>query len=160
CRRATPAPTRRRRRAARRWRRRRRRTSSATARRSDRERLGLPHEPQLGRRAHVAEQRARRDDAGRGEIAFAADAHAVRPVAIEARDRALAGRERIGALAETRAAPALADLAARGAEHLGDALAVESRIGLLDLALHAARAGEDHEFLRRLRAALRPRRLE
>src|SRR5262249_2452311 len=113
---------------------------------SDRERLGLPHQAQLARRTHVAEHRARGHHAGGREVALAAHAHAVRPVAVEARDRTLARLERVRALAEARAAPALADAAADRAEHVGDALAVEPRVGALDLLLHAARAREDHEL--------------
>ena len=58
--------------------------------RSDAERFGLPFEPELGRRRHEAEQRGGRDDGGAREVALAAETHAVLPVAIERRDRALA----------------------------------------------------------------------
>ncbi len=43
----------------------------------------VPGESKLGGRRHVAGQRRGRHHRGRGEIAFAADAHAVLPVAIE-----------------------------------------------------------------------------
>src|SRR5262245_66526819 len=110
------------------------------------EQLRLPDQAQLARRAHVAEQRRGGDDRGAREVALPSHAQAVRPVAIERRDRALARGERVGALAEAGAAPRLADLTAGGAEHRGDALAIQPRIGVLNLALDAARAGEDHEL--------------
>ena len=75
--------------------------------------LGVPLEAELGRRRHVADQRRGGDDGGAGEVAFAAESHAVLPVAVERRDRALARRQRVGALAEARAAPRLADLRRR-----------------------------------------------
>src|SRR5689334_6584561 len=80
------------------------------------ERLGRPRETQLARRAHVAEQRARGHDGRTGEVALAADAHAVRPVAVERRDRLLPGLERVGPLPEAGPAPRLADAAADAAE--------------------------------------------
>src|SRR6266851_612651 len=127
----------------------------ATARcESDAELIGVPLQAQFARRRHVAENRRRGDDRGACKIAFAAKAHTVLPVSIERRDGALARVQRVGALAETRAAPRLTDLSANRAEHGGDRLAVEPRIGALDLTGHAARARKDHEFLRRLRRAL------
>ena len=60
--------------------------------RSHAKELGVPRQPELGRRRHVAEQRRGGDDGGAGEVAFAAESHAVLPVAVERRDRALARR--------------------------------------------------------------------
>src|SRR4029077_12928632 len=101
-------------------------------------RLGLPAQSQLARRCHVAEHRAGRDHAGRREVALATHAHAIRPVAVETRDRALAGLQGVRSLPEARPAPALADAAAHRAEYIRDALAVEARVGPLDLLLHTA----------------------
>src|SRR5439155_18601551 len=121
------------------------------------ETLRAPFDAELARRTHVAEHRGRRDDRGAREIAEAADAHAVRPVAVERRDRGLPLRERVGALAEAGPAPRFADLAADRAEHVGDRLAAEARVGPFDVLLHAARAGEDDELVRRALRALVPR---
>src|SRR5258708_28160221 len=68
--------------------------------------LRLPLQGKLARRGHVAEQGRRGDDGPAREIALAALAHAVLPVAIERRDRALALLESVIALAEARSAPA------------------------------------------------------
>src|SRR5947207_2719242 len=73
------------------------------------------------------------------------------------RDRGLSFDQRVGALAEARAAPRLADLGAGLAEHVGDRFAAEARIRSLDVLLHGARAGEHDELLRGLRRALRAR---
>src|SRR5262249_55085068 len=127
---------------------------------SDSESLGIPRQAQLRRRSHVADERRRRDHGRAREIALAADAHAVLPVSIEAGDRALARRERVGTLAEAGSAPGLADLAADRTEDLGDRLAREARIGRLDALLDAARAGEDRERLRGLPESLAARGLE
>src|SRR6266850_5122035 len=119
--------------------------------------LRLPLDAELARWTHVAEERGRRDDRGRREVAQAADAHPVRPVPIKGGDRGLALDQRVGALAEARSAPRLTDLPADGAEDIGDRLAAQARIRPLDLFLDAARAREDHELLRGLRGALRLR---
>ena len=59
--------------------------------------LRIPDQPQLSRRRHVARERRCCDDGGTCEVAFAAEAHPVLPVAIEGRDRAFArGRARPG----------------------------------------------------------------
>ena len=79
---------------------------------------GIPCQPELVRRRHVADERRGGDDGRAGEIAFAAEAHAVLPVAVERRDRALPFLERVRPLAEARPAPRLADLAADRSEHL------------------------------------------
>src|SRR5262249_51837798 len=84
---------------------------------------------------------------------LATDSHAVLPVAIERRDRALAGVQRVGTLAEAWPAPRLPDLAADRTEHARDRLAAEPRIRTLDLLRGAARSREDHDLLRRLRRA-------
>ena len=55
----------------------------------DVEALGIPCRCRARWRGHVAEQRRRGDDGRAGEVAFAAEAHAVLPVAVERRDRAL-----------------------------------------------------------------------
>ena len=67
----------------------------------------VPLQSELGRRSHVAEERGRGDDGRAGQIAFPADTHPVLPVAIERRDRALTGLQRVRSLAEARAAPRL-----------------------------------------------------
>src|SRR5262245_15209380 len=67
--------------------------------------FGSPFNPELRRRSHVSNERRRCDDGRTREVPFAADAHAVLPVAIERRDRALARIERVLALAEARSAP-------------------------------------------------------
>src|SRR5437867_1027326 len=122
------------------------------------ETLRAPLNSELARRGHVAEQRGRSDDRGAREIAEATDAHTVGPVSIERGDRAFALAERVGPLTEAGSAPGLADLGARGAEDVGDRLAAEPRIGLLDIALDAARAGKHDELLGRARCPLRARR--
>src|SRR5262252_704252 len=71
-------------------------------RRSDAELFRIPLEAELVRRRHVTDDRGRGDDRGAREVAFAADAHAILPVAIERRDRALAGVQRVRPLAEAR----------------------------------------------------------
>src|SRR5438552_11251232 len=118
------------------------------------EALRAPLDAELAWGRHVAEERGRRDDCGAREIAGTAHAHAVCPVAIERGDRALALLERIGSLTETGAAPGLANLGSGRAEDVGDRLAPESRIVLLDVALDAAGAGEDDELLDRARRSL------
>src|SRR6202011_5877502 len=75
-----------------------------------------------------------------------ADAHSVLPVAIERGDRDLAFLERVGPLAEARATPGLADLRADRPQHRGDRFAAQPRLRVLDVALHTAGAGEDHEL--------------
>src|SRR6185295_5757563 len=86
---------------------------------------------------------------------FAAEPHAVLPVAIERRDRSLALHERVRSLSEARPAPRLANRAAHRSKDVGNRLTVEARVGPLDLTSDAARARKDHELLRRvIRAAL------
>src|SRR5947209_14233977 len=94
--------------------------------------LGRPPQVQRARRRHVSEQGRRRDDGRAREVALAADAHPVLPVAVEGRDRALTFLERVVALSEARAAPAHPDLPADGAEHVGDRVAAEPLIWTLD----------------------------
>src|SRR5476649_199194 len=85
---------------------------------SNTEIIGIPFQAELARRRHVADERRRGDDHRAREIALAAEAHAVLPVAIERGDRALPLLEGVRTLTEARAAPRLADLAADGAEHV------------------------------------------
>src|SRR5207247_5547746 len=125
---------------------------------SDTELLRVPLQPKLARRRHVADERRGGDDGGAGKIAFAADAHTVLPVAIERRDGALSFAKRVRPLAETRAAPRLANLAADRSKHLRDRLAAETRIGAFDLPSDTARPGKGDELLRGLRRALLARR--
>src|SRR5215510_10866895 len=113
---------------------------------SDAELIRIPFETELARRGHVADERRGGDDGGAGEIAFAAEPHAILPVAIERRDRALPLDERVRSLTEARSAPRLANRAADRAEDIGDRVAVEARVGPLDLPADAARAREDDEL--------------
>src|SRR6185436_15021664 len=101
-----------------------------------------------------AHERRRGDDRRTREVALAAKTHAVLPVAIERRDRAFAGMQRVGTLAEARAAPRTADFAADRSKHGRDRLAVEPRIRTLDLLRDTTRSGKDHQRLRGLRCAL------
>ena len=80
--------------------------------------------------------------------------HPVLPVAIERRDRALPGPERVRTLAEARSAPRFADLPADRSEHLGDRFSAKSWIGPLDLPADAPGTRKDQ----RARAPLRDRR--
>src|SRR5262245_10647371 len=123
---------------------------------SDTKFLRIPLQPQLARRRHVADERRRRHHRRAGEIAFAAEAHAVLPIAVERRDRAFTGVQRVRALAEARTAPRSPDLAADRSEDARDRFTIETRIGALDLLGDAARPGKNHERLRRPRRALRP----
>ena len=107
--------------------------------------FGIPAEPELGRRRHVAGERRGGNHRRRCEITFAADAHAVLPVAIERGDRALTLRERIGPLAEAGTAPRLANLTADRPEHAGNRFALETRIGPFDPMCDAARTGKHDE---------------
>src|SRR2546425_3547497 len=117
---------------------------AATARcESDAELIRIPVDTKLAWRRHVANERRGGDDGRAGEIAFATESHAVLPVAIERRDRALTSRQGVGTLAEARPAPRLADGTADGSKDVGDRLAVEPRIRPLDLAPHAAGARKD-----------------
>src|SRR4051795_7843044 len=95
-------------------------SSLSSALRSDAELVGVPRQPELARRRHVANQRRRGDDDRAGEVAFAAEPHAVLPVAIERRDRALPFFERIRSLAEALPSPGLPDLPSDRAKHIGD----------------------------------------
>src|ERR1051326_1333293 len=115
--------------------------------------LRIPLQPELARRRHVSGERRRGDDRRARQIAFAADAHAILPVAIERGDRALTFLQRIGPLAEAGTAPRLADLAADGSKDVGNRSAVEPRVGPLDLTSHAAGSGKNDERLRRLLGA-------
>src|SRR5262245_37062824 len=80
--------------------------------------LGLPFEPKLPRRRHVAHERRGGDDSRTREVAFAAESHAVLPVAVEGGDGALPLRQRIGTLSKTGAAPRLTNLGAGRPEHV------------------------------------------
>src|SRR5262249_14577960 len=116
-----------------------------------------PLETELARRRQVAEERGCGEAGWPGQVAFTAEPHPVLPVLVEGGDRAFSGVQRVRALTETRSAPRLADLSADRAEHVGNRLAVETRIRPLDLLRHAAGPREDDELLRRLRRALAPR---
>src|SRR5215472_9723279 len=123
---------------------------------SDAELIRVPFEAELARRRHVAGERGRGDHRWRREIAFAAEAHAVLPVAIERRDRALTLLERVRSLTETRSTPRLTDLAADRTEHVGNRLAIQPLIRALDLLRDAARSRKDHEGARGLVGASLP----
>ena len=92
------------------------------------EALRVPFQAKRRRRRHEAQQRGRRDDGWTGEIPFAAKPHAILPVSIERRNRALTGAERVGSLTEARTAPRPADLTADGTEDLGNGFAAKPRI--------------------------------
>src|SRR2546427_944047 len=124
------------------------------------EALRAPVDAELVRRRQVAQKRGGGDGGRARGVAEPADAHAVRPVAVERGDRALALRERVRSLPEAGAAPRSADLGAGVAQHLRDARAAQARVGPLDVALHRARAREDDELLRRPLRAFVARRLE
>src|ERR1700741_185921 len=98
-------------------------SAGAQQRRSDPEDLRLPLEAELGWRRHEAEKRGSRDDRGAREGAFPAVSHAILPVPVERRDRALPGGERVRPLPEARPTPRLADLAADRSEHFRDRFA-------------------------------------
>src|ERR1035437_1823320 len=121
---------------------------------SDIEIPGIPLEPRFARRRHVADQRRRGDDGGAGEIAFAAEAHAVLPVAVERGDGALSLAERVRPLPEARPAPRLANHAADRSEDVGDRLARQPRIRHRDLAAEAARSGGHDERFGGARGAM------
>src|SRR5256885_3067476 len=108
--------------------------------------LRIPHQPEFTWRRHVAHQRRCRDDGGTGEIAFAAEAHAVLPIAIERGDGALPFAQRIRTLAKAGAAPRLANRTADRSEDVRDRLAAQPRVGTLDLMADAARSGKDDEL--------------
>src|SRR5262245_11269242 len=114
---------------------------------SDTEFLWIPFQAKLTRRGHVPDERRCGNHGGARKVAFAANAHAVLPVAVERGNRPLAGVQRVGTLTEARTAPRLANLAARGSKHVRDRFAAEPRIGTFDLPRDAARSREDHERL-------------
>src|SRR5262249_12166637 len=87
-----------------------------------------PLETELARRRHVAGERGCGDAGWTRQVAFTAEPHPVLPVPVEGGDRAFSGVQRVRALTETRSAPRLADLSADRAEHVGNRLAVETRI--------------------------------
>src|SRR6266851_3080332 len=123
-----------------------RRGSAVPGVRSDAELIRVPFESQLARRGHVADQRRCGDNDGARQEPFAAQAHAVLPVAVERGDRPLAFDEGIGTLTEARTAPRLPDLSAHRPEHVGDRFAAKTRVGPLDLPANPARSGEDDEL--------------
>jgi hypothetical protein len=94
--------------------------------------IRIPFQPELRGWRHVAGERRSGHDGRAGEVTFAADAHAILPVAIERRDRALTRPERIWSLTEARTAPRLSNLAARLTEYRSNGLAAESRVGSLN----------------------------
>src|SRR5512144_1756247 len=59
-------------------------------------RLGIPLQTERRGRRHVSQQRRGGNDRWAGEKPFAAVPHPVLPVAVERRDRTLAGLERVG----------------------------------------------------------------
>src|SRR5947209_5757545 len=91
------------------------------------ENAALLGQTELLRRRPVSGDRRCGHDRGAREIPFASEPHAVLPIAIERRDRALAGVQRVGPLPEARTAPALTNLPAHRTEHAGDRFAVEPR---------------------------------
>src|SRR5262249_62071886 len=103
----------------------------------------LPRQAKFARGRHVTDEGGGRDAGGARKVAFAAEAHAVLPVAVERRDGALARRQRVGPLSEARAAPRLPDVTADRAEHVRDRLPAQARVGLPALAADPARAGAD-----------------
>src|SRR5262245_59992152 len=109
---------------------------------SDAELIRIPFDAQLAGRGHVADERRGGDHGGAGEVAFAAEPHAILPVAIERRDRALPFHQRVRPLPEAGTAPRLANRAADRPEDVGDRAAVEARVAPLDLPADAARALE------------------
>src|SRR6202163_4535340 len=125
---------------------------------SDTEQIGVPRQPELARRRHVTNQRGRGDDRRAREVAFAANAHPVLPVAIERGDRALPSPERIRTLTETGAAPRLPDLAPDRTKHGRDRLATEARFSPFDLTPDATGPREDDELRRSVVDALLARR--
>src|SRR5215204_2045108 len=70
--------------------------------------LGAPLQPELVGWRHVADKRGCRDDDRACQEPFAADAHAVLPVAVERGDRALPLFQRVRPLTEAGPAPRLA----------------------------------------------------
>src|ERR1700721_1080205 len=125
---------------------------------SNTESIGIPRQSELARRRHVPDQRRGGDHRRAREVAFAAKAHAVLPVAIERGDRALPAFERVRSLTETGAAPRLTNLASDRPEHVRDRLAAETRVGSFDLMPDTAGPGKDHQLFRGVDDALRTRR--
>src|SRR4051812_4521354 len=121
---------------------------------SDAEFLGIPLQPQLTRWRHVADERRGGDDDRAGEKAFAAEAHAVLPVAVERRNRALPLFERIRPLSKTGTAPRLSDLPTDRAEHFRNRFSAQAGIGAFDLETDAAGPGEHDELSGGLRGSL------
>src|SRR6185295_11987999 len=113
--------------------------------------LGIPFQTELARRRHVADERRRCDDGRARQVPFAAQPHAVLPVAVERRDRALALLQCVGSLAETRTAPRLPNLPANRSEDLGYRLAGQPRVRPFDLAADTARPWKDDQLPRRVR---------
>src|SRR4029079_7425397 len=97
---------------------------------------------------------------GAGEVACSAEPHAVVPVAVERVPGALTLCRRASPLAEAWAAPRLPDLPAHRTEHLGDRLAAQPRVGLLDLAAGAPRSRKDPDLAIDLLHALPARRAQ
>src|SRR6185295_19104887 len=85
---------------------------------------------------------------------FATKTHAVLPVAIERRNRALARVQGVRPLAEARPAPRTADFAADRSKHGCNGFTIQPRIRALDLLRDAARSGKNHQGLRGLRPSL------
>src|ERR1700730_8983480 len=112
------------------------------------EQIGVPRQPELARRRHVTNQRGRGDDRRAREVAFAANAHPVLPVAIERGDRALPSPERIRTLTETGAAPRLPDLTPDRTQHVRNGFTAETRLGSFDLTPDATGPLEDDQLLR------------
>ena len=94
--------------------------------------IGIPLQPELGRWRHVAGERRSGHDGRAGEVTLAANTHAILPITIEGRDRALTRLERIWPLTKTRAAPRLSNLTARLTEHGSNGLAAEASVWSLN----------------------------
>src|SRR5581483_9302825 len=116
--------------------------------------LRIPRQAELAGRRHVSDERRRSHNRRTGQVAFAAEPHAVLPVPVERRDRAFALLERVRALSEAGAAPRLANLTADGPEHIRNRLPAQPCVGPLDFFRHAAGPRKDHEFSGRVVGAL------
>src|SRR5262245_47439903 len=104
----------------------------------DSKHFGPPLDAELAGRRHVPEHRGRRDDGRAREVAFAAETHAILPVAIERRNGALSAVKGVFSLAEAGTAPRLPDHRTHAAQHVGDRITAEALVGPLDLLRDAA----------------------
>jgi hypothetical protein len=100
--------------------------------------ISIPFQPELRGWRHIASERRSGHDGRAGEVTLAANAHAILPIAIECRDRALTRLERIWPLTEARTAPRLSNLTARVTENGSNRLAAESNVRSLNQSGHTA----------------------